>query len=148
MSHARAFGACDPYAFHATGNLDSPQRVFEFCIPVEVSMDVVVSFFSSSGSEAVSSLLTVPKDDSGILSVIPIAQLFSANTFKSQCLTEDSDMVDSSDGRRHSVVRIGEPLDPVLLFSSRSLSNAAYLAVHRSGSDTLFFSMSVQWPQL
>ena len=36
-------------------------------------MDVVVSFSSSSGSEAVSSLLIVPNDDSGILSVIPIA---------------------------------------------------------------------------
>ena len=67
-----------------------------------------------------SSLLTVPNDDSGILSVIPIAQLFSATTFELQCLTEDSDMLDSSDGRRHSDVRIGEPLDPVLRFSSRS----------------------------
>eukprot|EP00450_Noctiluca_scintillans_P031051 CAMPEP_0194555686 /NCGR_PEP_ID=MMETSP0253-20130528/98365_1 /TAXON_ID=2966 /ORGANISM="Noctiluca scintillans" /LENGTH=716 /DNA_ID=CAMNT_0039403185 /DNA_START=160 /DNA_END=2307 /DNA_ORIENTATION=+ len=67
------FGACGSYAFHATGNLASPHRVFEFCIPVEVSMDVVVSSSSSSGSEAVSSLLTVPNDDSGILSVIPIA---------------------------------------------------------------------------
>ena len=26
------------------GNLDSPHRVFEFCIPVEDSMDVIVSF--------------------------------------------------------------------------------------------------------
>ena len=38
-----AFGACGPYAFHATGNLDSPHRVFEFCIPVED-----VSFFSTA----------------------------------------------------------------------------------------------------
>ena len=67
-----------------------------------------------------SSLLTVPNDDSGILSVIPIAQLFSATTLEFQCLTEDSDMVDSSDGIRHSDVPIGEPLDPVLRFSSRS----------------------------
>ena len=66
------FGACGSYAFHAIGNLDSPHRVFEFCIPVEVSMDVVVSFFCSCGSEAVNSLLTVPNDDSGILSVIPM----------------------------------------------------------------------------
>ena len=34
------FGACGSYAFLATGNLDYPQRVFEFCIPVEGSMDV------------------------------------------------------------------------------------------------------------
>ena len=67
---ARTFGACGSYAFHATGNLDSPHRVFEFCIPVEVSMDFVVSFSSSSGSEAVSSLFAVPGDGSGILSVI------------------------------------------------------------------------------
>ena len=46
---ARAFGACGPCAFHATGNLDSPHRVFEFCIPVVVSMDVVVSFSSRTG---------------------------------------------------------------------------------------------------
>ena len=26
------FGACGSYAFHATGNLDSPQRVFEFFV--------------------------------------------------------------------------------------------------------------------
>ena len=31
------FEACGSYAFHATGNLDSPHRVFEFCIPVEES---------------------------------------------------------------------------------------------------------------
>ena len=47
---ARAFGACGSYAFHGTGDLDSPHRVFEFCKPVEVSKDVVVSFSSSSGS--------------------------------------------------------------------------------------------------
>ena len=35
-------------------------------------MDVLVSFPSSSGSEAVSSLLTVPNDDSGIFLVVPI----------------------------------------------------------------------------
>ena len=51
------------YAFHAIGN---------FHIPVEVSMDVLVSFSSSSGSEAVSSLLTELNDDSGIFLVIPI----------------------------------------------------------------------------
>ena len=45
----------------------------------------------------------------------PIAQLFIANTFESQCLTEDSDMVDTSDGRQHSDVRIGEPFVPVIL---------------------------------
>ena len=38
------FGACGSFVFHATGNLDPPHRVFEFCIPVEASMDVVVSF--------------------------------------------------------------------------------------------------------
>ena len=30
--------------------LDSPHRVFEFCIQVEVGMDIVVSLSSSSGS--------------------------------------------------------------------------------------------------
>ena len=60
-------------------------------------------------------------------------QLFSATTFESQCLTEDGDMLHTSDGRRHSDVRIGEPLDPVLRFSSRSLPNAAYLADRRRG---------------
>ena len=41
-------------------------------IPVEVSMDVLVSFSSSSGSEAVSSLLTELNDFSGIFLVVPI----------------------------------------------------------------------------
>ena len=45
----------------------------------------------------------------------PIAQLFIANTFESQCLTEDSDMVDTSDGRQHSDVRTGELFVPVIL---------------------------------
>ena len=45
------FGACGSYAFHATGNLDSPHRVFEFCIPAEVSMDVVVSFSAAVGQK-------------------------------------------------------------------------------------------------
>ena len=40
-------------------------------------MDVVVSFSSSSGSEAVSSLLTVPNDGSGIFLVIPIGLFIS-----------------------------------------------------------------------
>ena len=75
MSLARAFGACDPYVFHATGNLDSPHRVFEFCIPIEVSMEVVVSFSNSSVSEAMSLLLTVPTDDSGILSWLGVVCL-------------------------------------------------------------------------
>ena len=35
-----------------TGNLDSPHRVFEFCIPVEVSMDVVVSFSAARFNSA------------------------------------------------------------------------------------------------
>ena len=39
----RASGGCGSYAFHATRDLDSPHRVFEFCIPVEVGMDVFVS---------------------------------------------------------------------------------------------------------
>ena len=37
-------------AFRATGDLDFTHCVFELCFPVEVSMDVVVSFFTSSGS--------------------------------------------------------------------------------------------------
>ena len=41
------------------------------------SPGVVVSFFSSSGSETLISLLTVPNDDSGILSVVPIALFIS-----------------------------------------------------------------------
>ena len=44
-------------------------------IPVEVSMDVLVSFSGSSGSEAMSSLLTELNDDSGIFLVIPIGLL-------------------------------------------------------------------------
>ena len=47
--HARAFGACASYAFHATGVWDFPHRVFEFFLPVVVSMDVVVSFSSRTG---------------------------------------------------------------------------------------------------
>ena len=39
------------YLFFTTGNLDSQQRVFEFCISVEVTMDVIVSFFCSSGQK-------------------------------------------------------------------------------------------------
>ena len=42
-----------------------------------VSLDVVVSFSSSSGSETVSSLLSVPNDDSGMFSVMPIALFIS-----------------------------------------------------------------------
>ena len=61
--------------------------------------------------------------------MIPIAQLFIANTFEFQFLTEDRDIVDTSDGRRHSDVRIGEPFVPVILFSFRSLPN-----FHRSPS--------------
>ena len=38
-------------------------------------MDVVVSFSSSSGSETVSSLLSVPNDDSGILSWLSVVGL-------------------------------------------------------------------------
>ena len=33
------------------GNLDSPQRVFEFCIPIEVSKDVVVYFSAAVGQK-------------------------------------------------------------------------------------------------
>ena len=50
---------------------------FEFCLPVEVSIDVVVSFSSSS-------LFTEPYDDSGILSVIPIA-LFISDVVRATC---------------------------------------------------------------
>ena len=45
------FGACGSYAFHATGNLDSPHCVFKFCVPVEVSMDVVVCFPAAVGQK-------------------------------------------------------------------------------------------------
>ena len=45
-----------------------------------VSLDVVVSFSSSSGSETVSSLLSVPNDDSGMFLVMPIA-LFISEAF-------------------------------------------------------------------
>ena len=95
-------GACGSYVFHAN-------REFGFSTPCPRVLYTSWGqhgrrclFFSSSESEAVNSLLTVANDDSGILSVIPIAQLFSATTFESQCLTEDGDMIDSSDGRRHS----------------------------------------------
>ena len=53
--------------FYATGDLDFPHGVFEFCIPVEVGMDFDVSFSSSSCP------FTVQNDGSGILSVIPFA---------------------------------------------------------------------------
>ena len=52
-------------------------RDFEFCKPVEVSLVFVVSYSSSSGSEAVNSLLTVPNDDSGIFLLIPIGLFIS-----------------------------------------------------------------------
>ena len=58
----------DSYAYYATGNLDSPHSVFEFCTTVEVNTNVVFSSFCSCGSQAVSSLLTGLNDDSGILS--------------------------------------------------------------------------------
>ena len=45
------FRTCGSFAFYATGDLDSPHRVFEFCIPVEVSMDVVVSFLVAVGQK-------------------------------------------------------------------------------------------------
>ena len=47
-------------------NREFTHRDFGFCIPVEVSLVVVVSVSRSSGSEAVSSLLTVSNDVSGI----------------------------------------------------------------------------------
>ena len=40
---------------------NSPHRVFDLCIPVEVNMNVVVSFE-----------FVVDRDDSGILSVVPL----------------------------------------------------------------------------
>ena len=60
----------DSYAYYATGNLDSPNSVFEFCTPVEVNMNVVFSFFCSCGSQAVSL-----NDDSGILSWLGVIGL-------------------------------------------------------------------------
>ena len=57
-----------------TGNLDSPHRVFESCIPVEVSMDVVVSFLQQGQKQCVP-LLTVPNDDSGMLSWLGVVGL-------------------------------------------------------------------------
>ena len=43
MEAREGFRSLRLHALHATGNLDFPHRVFEFCIPVEVGMDVVVS---------------------------------------------------------------------------------------------------------
>ena len=55
-------------------------------IPVEVSMDVLVSFSSSSGSEAVSSLLTELNEHSGIFLVIPIRLfIFESDRFTAFC---------------------------------------------------------------
>ena len=65
----------DSYAFYATGNLDSPHSVFEFCTPVEVNMNVVFSFFCSCVSQAVNSLLTGLNDDFGILSWLGVVGL-------------------------------------------------------------------------
>ena len=66
---------------YATGNMDSQHHVFEFCISVEVTMDVIVSFFCSSGQkEAVGSVLTVPNDDSGILSRLGVIGLAPSYT--------------------------------------------------------------------
>ena len=48
-------------------------------------------------------------------------QFFSAATLESKCFTADSATADPSDGRRHGDVRIGEPGDPTLRFSSRLL---------------------------
>ena len=58
-------------------NMEFTHRDCRFCITVEINLEVVVSFSSSSGSEAESSLLTVPNDDSGILSVILSALFIS-----------------------------------------------------------------------
>ena len=70
-------------------------------------------------------------------------QFFRAVTFESQRLTEDSATVVLSDGIWLGDVRLGEPLDPVLRFSSRLLlvHDAAYQACHRlfqgGGSDVI-----------
>ena len=50
-----------------------------------------------------------------------LPQFLSAVTFEFQRLTEDGTTVDPSDGLRHGNVRIGEPREPVLRFSSRLL---------------------------
>ena len=60
------------HAFHVTGDLDSPHRVFEFCITVEVGMDFDVSFFPAAVCQC-----TVQNDGSGILTVVPIALFVS-----------------------------------------------------------------------
>ena len=48
-------------------------------------------------------------------------QFFSAATLECKRFTKDSATADTSDGRRHGDVRIGEPGDPTLRFSSRLL---------------------------
>ena len=50
-------------------NMEFTHRDCRFCITVEINLEVVVSFPSSSGSEAESSLLTVPNGDSGIFEI-------------------------------------------------------------------------------
>ena len=45
-------------------------------------------------------------------------QFFNAATLESKSFTADSARADPSDGRRHGNVRIGEPGDPTLRFSS------------------------------
>ena len=71
------------YAFHATGVWDSPHRVFDLCFFQLTSARTSLSRFPA----AVSLLLTVPNDDSGILTVIPLALFGSeAERFTSSLL--------------------------------------------------------------
>ena len=69
--------------FRAAINWDSTHRVFEFCLLVEVSTDIVLSSSSSSGSEVVSALLSVPNDVLvlGQLSVTHVALFGEGNGF-------------------------------------------------------------------
>ena len=64
-----------------------------------------------------------------------LPQLLSAVTFEFQRLTEDGTTVDPSDGLRHGNVRIGEPREPVLRFSSRLhlVRNPVYTGISSLG---------------
>ena len=73
------FGACGSYAFRATRNLDSPHRVFDFCFPVEVSMDNGVLSSSADVQHSIAAAFALEPRQVGVQGVSEGASGLSAN---------------------------------------------------------------------